>query len=190
MVARKSIALSGAGGSRWSMTARLPATAANLQGEVDSAALYRALAEAEPDPHLSEVYRRLAAVEEAHAEFWRKQLARIGASRAESAAGLADAGAGLARAALRAAIRAADPEHARSSATAASTTASPRRSPAGCRRPSARTTASSRRWRRRCPAAPRAAAWRGSKGATAAAATRCAPRCSAPMTGWSPTSAW
>jgi vacuolar iron transporter family protein len=51
----------------------------NLQGEVDSAALYRAMAEAEPDPHLSEVYRRLAAVEEAHAEFWRRQLSRIGA---------------------------------------------------------------------------------------------------------------
>jgi VIT1/CCC1 family predicted Fe2+/Mn2+ transporter len=51
----------------------------NLQGEVDSAALYRALAESEADPHLSEVYRRLAAVEEAHAEFWRKQLKRIGA---------------------------------------------------------------------------------------------------------------
>jgi VIT1/CCC1 family predicted Fe2+/Mn2+ transporter len=52
---------------------------ANLQGEVDSAGLYRALAEAEKDPHVSEVYRRLSAVEEAHAEFWRGQLARIGA---------------------------------------------------------------------------------------------------------------
>src|SRR6266852_2073446 len=52
----------------------------NLQGEVDSAALYRAMAEAEKDPHLSEVYRRLAAVEEAHAEFWSKQLGRIGAT--------------------------------------------------------------------------------------------------------------
>jgi len=52
---------------------------ANLQGEVDSAGLYRALAESESDPRLSEVYRRLAAVEEAHAEFWRKQLQRIGA---------------------------------------------------------------------------------------------------------------
>lgn len=51
----------------------------NLQGEVDSAALYRAMAETEPDPHLSEVYRRLAAVEEAHAEFWTKQLGRLGA---------------------------------------------------------------------------------------------------------------
>jgi vacuolar iron transporter family protein len=50
----------------------------NLQGEVDSAALYRAMAEAEPDPRLGEVYRRLAAVEEAHAEFWRKELRRRG----------------------------------------------------------------------------------------------------------------
>ncbi len=51
----------------------------NLQGEVDSAALYRALADAEENPQLAEVYRRLAAVEEAHAEFWRKELARVGA---------------------------------------------------------------------------------------------------------------
>jgi VIT1/CCC1 family predicted Fe2+/Mn2+ transporter len=52
---------------------------ANLQGEVDGAALYRALADAEADPRLKEVYGRLASVEEAHAEFWRKQLDRIGA---------------------------------------------------------------------------------------------------------------
>lgn len=52
---------------------------ANLQGEIGGAALYRALADAEADPRLTEVYRRLAAVEEAHAEFWRKQLARVGA---------------------------------------------------------------------------------------------------------------
>ena len=52
---------------------------ANLQGEVDSAGLYRALAETENDPHVSEVYRRLSAVEEAHAEFWRGELAKIGA---------------------------------------------------------------------------------------------------------------
>jgi VIT1/CCC1 family predicted Fe2+/Mn2+ transporter len=50
----------------------------NLQGEVDSAGLYRALSESEPDPHLREIYRRLAAVEEAHAEYWRKQLAQTG----------------------------------------------------------------------------------------------------------------
>jgi len=52
---------------------------ANLQGEVDGAALYRALADAETDPRIKDVYGRLAAVEEGHAEFWRKQLDRIGA---------------------------------------------------------------------------------------------------------------
>jgi VIT1/CCC1 family predicted Fe2+/Mn2+ transporter len=52
---------------------------ANLQGEIDSASLYRALADAESDPQLAEVYRRLAAVESAHAEFWKKQLDRVGA---------------------------------------------------------------------------------------------------------------
>jgi VIT1/CCC1 family predicted Fe2+/Mn2+ transporter len=52
---------------------------ANLQGEYDSAGLYRALAEAEPDPRLKQVYNRLADVEEGHAEFWRRQLDRIGA---------------------------------------------------------------------------------------------------------------
>ena len=41
----------------------------NLQGEVDSAGLYRALAEAEPNPQLSQVYRRLATIEDAHAEY-------------------------------------------------------------------------------------------------------------------------
>ena len=50
----------------------------NLQGEVDSAALYRALAEAEQNPQIAEVYRRLAAVEEAHAAFWRTQIERVG----------------------------------------------------------------------------------------------------------------
>jgi VIT1/CCC1 family predicted Fe2+/Mn2+ transporter len=51
---------------------------ANLQGEVDGAALYRALAETETDPQLKEVYGRLASVEEGHAEFWARQLNRIG----------------------------------------------------------------------------------------------------------------
>ena len=51
----------------------------NLRGEVDSAGLYHALAESEPDATLKQIYARLAAVEEAHAEYWRKQLARIGA---------------------------------------------------------------------------------------------------------------
>jgi VIT1/CCC1 family predicted Fe2+/Mn2+ transporter len=50
----------------------------NLQGEVDGATLYRQLAEIEPDARLADVYRRLAAVEEAHAEFWRKRLDALG----------------------------------------------------------------------------------------------------------------
>ncbi|MBL8834874.1 MAG: VIT1/CCC1 transporter family protein [Alphaproteobacteria bacterium] len=53
---------------------------ANLQGEFDSAALYRALSEAESDERLRDVYRQLATIEEAHAEFWRKQLRRTGES--------------------------------------------------------------------------------------------------------------
>jgi VIT1/CCC1 family predicted Fe2+/Mn2+ transporter len=52
---------------------------ANLQGEVDSAAVYGALADAEPDAHLAEVYRKLAAVESAHAQFWRGQIGGGGA---------------------------------------------------------------------------------------------------------------
>jgi vacuolar iron transporter family protein len=52
---------------------------ANLQGEVDSAAVYGALADAEPDAHLAEVYRKLAAVEGAHAQFWRGQITGGGA---------------------------------------------------------------------------------------------------------------
>jgi VIT1/CCC1 family predicted Fe2+/Mn2+ transporter len=51
---------------------------ANLQGEVDGAALYETLSQAEKNPQLAEVYRRLAAVERAHAEFWQKKLAALG----------------------------------------------------------------------------------------------------------------
>jgi VIT1/CCC1 family predicted Fe2+/Mn2+ transporter len=51
---------------------------ANLQGEVDSVALYRTLAETEKNPQLAQVYARLAAVEEAHGEFWRRKLGDIG----------------------------------------------------------------------------------------------------------------
>ena len=51
---------------------------ANLQGEVDGAAVYHALAESEQNPQLAELYRRLGSIEEAHADFWRGQLKRIG----------------------------------------------------------------------------------------------------------------
>jgi VIT1/CCC1 family predicted Fe2+/Mn2+ transporter len=51
---------------------------ANLQGEVDSAALYRTLAQTEKNPELAQVYARLAAVEEAHAEFWKRKIGASG----------------------------------------------------------------------------------------------------------------
>lgn len=53
----------------------------NLQSEVDSAALYRAMADHEPQPELADVYRRLAQVEEAHVEFWCRRLVKAGAQR-------------------------------------------------------------------------------------------------------------
>jgi vacuolar iron transporter family protein len=51
---------------------------ANLQGEIDGAALYRALADAERRPQLAEVYGRLAATEEGHARQWEEQLRAAG----------------------------------------------------------------------------------------------------------------
>jgi len=51
----------------------------NLQGEIDGAAMYRAVADLEPQPQRAEIYRRLAAVEESHAAFWRKHLEHAGA---------------------------------------------------------------------------------------------------------------
>jgi vacuolar iron transporter family protein len=51
---------------------------ANWQGEIDGAALYRALAEAESQPQLAEVYRRLAEVEERHAAHWEERLRAAG----------------------------------------------------------------------------------------------------------------
>jgi hypothetical protein len=51
---------------------------ANLQGEVDGASLYRTLAQTEKNPELAQVYARLGAVEEAHAEFWKRKIRAIG----------------------------------------------------------------------------------------------------------------
>lgn len=56
----------------------LPRYRANMREEIDSAALYRAMGSAERNPQVAEVYRRLAAVEEAHAEFWRKRVVAVG----------------------------------------------------------------------------------------------------------------
>ncbi|WP_448574508.1 VIT1/CCC1 transporter family protein [Thermomicrobium sp.] len=50
----------------------------NLQAEIDSAALYRALAEAERSPELREVFQRLAAMEQEHARFWEQKLRELG----------------------------------------------------------------------------------------------------------------
>ncbi len=50
----------------------------NHQDEIDSAALYRGLAEAERSPELREVFLRLAAMEEEHARFWEQQLRELG----------------------------------------------------------------------------------------------------------------
>jgi VIT1/CCC1 family predicted Fe2+/Mn2+ transporter len=51
---------------------------AHLQDEYNGAALYAALASLEKDARLAEVYRRMAAAEERHAQAWRKQLEEKG----------------------------------------------------------------------------------------------------------------
>lgn len=51
---------------------------ANLQDERESAMLYHALADAEKDQHLAEIYRRLAGVEERHAARWEDYLRQRG----------------------------------------------------------------------------------------------------------------
>ncbi|MEY2522924.1 MAG: vacuolar iron transporter family protein, partial [Ilumatobacteraceae bacterium] len=51
---------------------------ANLQGEIDGAAVYRAMAAAEKNPSLASVYERLAEVEERHLSFWEEQLRALG----------------------------------------------------------------------------------------------------------------
>jgi VIT1/CCC1 family predicted Fe2+/Mn2+ transporter len=53
---------------------------ANLQGEIDSAHLYRALAQSETDAKKSGIYEKLAAVEDQHAELWRENLKKLGAA--------------------------------------------------------------------------------------------------------------
>jgi VIT1/CCC1 family predicted Fe2+/Mn2+ transporter len=51
---------------------------ANLQHEVDGAALYRLMAAAAPRPEQAEVYRELAATEERHGALWRARLREAG----------------------------------------------------------------------------------------------------------------
>jgi vacuolar iron transporter family protein len=52
--------------------------AANLQDERNSAALYRAIAEVEPNPQLKSVYQRLGETEERHSYFWEAKLRAAG----------------------------------------------------------------------------------------------------------------
>jgi VIT1/CCC1 family predicted Fe2+/Mn2+ transporter len=59
----------------------------NLQGEVDGAALYHALADIEAGSELATVYRRMAEAEERHAEIWRAKLREIGETTLPSAPG-------------------------------------------------------------------------------------------------------
>jgi VIT1/CCC1 family predicted Fe2+/Mn2+ transporter len=51
----------------------------NLRDEVDGTALYEFLAEAEKDPHLKEVFQRLAKSEMRHQDLWRSKLREAGA---------------------------------------------------------------------------------------------------------------
>lgn len=50
----------------------------NLQGEVDAASTYRTLADLEKQPQLQEVYGRMAAIEQRHADFWAAKLREAG----------------------------------------------------------------------------------------------------------------
>jgi VIT1/CCC1 family predicted Fe2+/Mn2+ transporter len=60
----------------------------NLQKEREGAAVYAALAQSEKDPNLANVYAKLAAIEEAHGDFWKKKLAEAGARPNDSGLGL------------------------------------------------------------------------------------------------------
>jgi VIT1/CCC1 family predicted Fe2+/Mn2+ transporter len=55
---------------------------ANLQGETDGIAIYRAMADAERQPALATVYRKLADAEARHAALWETKLRDAGASTA------------------------------------------------------------------------------------------------------------
>ncbi|OAN40544.1 rubrerythrin family protein [Chloroflexus islandicus] len=61
------------------MTDAIARYRANWQDEIESAALYQALAEVEQQPNLADIYRQLAAVEAEHARFWEEQMRAAGA---------------------------------------------------------------------------------------------------------------
>lgn len=50
----------------------------NLAAERESASLYRLFAQAEQEPHLAEVYRRMAEIEQRHSAIWEEHLLQAG----------------------------------------------------------------------------------------------------------------
>lgn len=60
---------------------------ANLRAELDGAALYRAVADAEPDPHRRDVLLELSRAEATHAAHWRGKLRAAGAPEPRFAPG-------------------------------------------------------------------------------------------------------
>jgi VIT1/CCC1 family predicted Fe2+/Mn2+ transporter len=61
-------------------TARVERCRGNLQAEREAVALYRALAQAERDPHLAEIYTKMAEVEDRHVAVWQGRLRDMGVS--------------------------------------------------------------------------------------------------------------
>ena len=49
----------------------------NLQKEVDSAAIYTTMAESESNPHIAEIFKKLASAELKHADFWKTKIREI-----------------------------------------------------------------------------------------------------------------
>lgn len=68
-------------------SANVPGLRKLLKGELEGAALYRALAGLESRPELGEVYSRMAESEERHAARWRKQLLDAGDRRSDPKVG-------------------------------------------------------------------------------------------------------
>jgi len=50
---------------------------ANLQTEIDSAAVYKTMAEVESNPHIAEIYQKLSAAELKHADFWKTKISEL-----------------------------------------------------------------------------------------------------------------
>ncbi len=56
----------------------------NRQDEIDSATVYTAMADAESQPQVAEVYRRLADTERIHADFWAEKIREAGSDPGEA----------------------------------------------------------------------------------------------------------